>query len=129
MTKRTAFLVAAGLAVAALGGGAAYAWAQADSSAALRSSGQAGERVDGYMGVVGDAPANVRDQVQAINIKRRALYTKLAQQKGATIEEVAAAAGCKIIGERLGPGQFYNAGGGWTRLEGGQRPNLPSYCG
>ena len=127
MTKRTMILVAAGLTVAALGGGAAYAW-QADGSSSLRASGQAGEKADGYMGVVGDAPASVRDQVQAINIKRRALYTRIAQDRSATIEEVAAKTGCELI-ERLGAGQFYNAGGGWTKLESGQRPQLPSYCG
>ena len=126
MTKRTKLLIAAGLGLASLGGGVAYAWAQ-DASGSLKASGQVGEKVDGYLGVIGDAPASVRDQVQAINIKRRALYTKLAQQRGATIEEVAAKTGCELI-ERLGSGQFYDAGGGWTRHAGG-RPSLPAYCG
>lgn len=101
--------------------------ATAQDGGSIKAAGQAGEKIDGYLGVVGDAPPSVRDQVQAINIKRRALYTRLAQQRGATIEEVAAKTGCELI-ERLPAGQMYNTGGGWTRHDGG-RPQLPAYCG
>ena len=37
--------------------------------------GQVGEQADGYLGLVGSAPAALRAQVDAVNIKRRAYYT------------------------------------------------------
>src|SRR5690349_11813815 len=113
MTRRLKIILALGAAVAAGVAGAAYA--QADASAQLRASGQAGEQADGYMGVVGSAPANVRAQVEDVNIKRRAVYTDLAAKRGVKIEEAAAATACEIFATRVQPGQYYRLSDGVWR--------------
>ena len=132
MNRRTKLLFAAALSAAAVMGGAgvAYAMLQADNSAELRASGQAGEQADGYLGVVGSAPAAVRAQVDAVNIKRRAYYTQLASSRGAKIEEVAAATACEIFASRVQPGQYYRLPDGvWRQRQGSEPVPRPSYCG
>ena len=96
MNRRLKLILAAGIAIAAVAGGTgvAYAFFQ-DASAQLRASGKVGEQADGYLGLVGSAPADVRAKVDAINIQRRAYYTDLAAKRGAKIEEVAATTGCE----------------------------------
>ena len=113
------------LGVAALAAGAAVAQ---DASAQLRASGAVGEQADGYLGVVGDAPANVRDQVSAINIKRRAFYTDIARNRGATVQEVAVKTACELFQTKVQPGQHYRLPDGvWRKREGAIA--LPAYCG
>ena len=131
MTRRTKTILTAAVALAVLAGGAgaAYALAQGDAAASLRGSGQVGEQADGYLGVVGSAPAGVRAQVDSVNIKRRAYYTDLAARRGAKIEEVAATTGCELLRTKVAPGQFYRGtDGAWKKREGGPVP-LPAYCG
>ena len=129
MTRRMKLLIAAGLAAAMLAGGTAYAF-QGDAAAQLRASGQAGEQADGYLGLVGAAPAGVRQQMESVNIQRRAAYTQLASQRGATIEEVAAATACQLFSTRVGPGQYYRLPDGvWRRRNGNEPVPRPSHCG
>jgi uncharacterized protein YdbL (DUF1318 family) len=131
MNRRTKTVLAAGTAAAILVGGAgtAYAMFQADAAASLRASGQVGEQVDGYLGVVGSVPSSVRAQVDSINIQRRAYYTDLAAKRGAKIEEVAATTGCELLRTRVAVGQFYRGvDGAWKKREPGPVP-LPAYCG
>jgi uncharacterized protein len=129
MTRRTKLLIAAGLGLAMVAGGTAYAM-QADAAGSLRASGQAGEQADGYMGLVGSAPANIRAQVDQVNIERRAAYTRLASQRGATIEEVAAATACQLFASRVGPDQYYRLPDGvWRRRNGSEPVPRPSHCG
>ena len=112
------------LGVASLAAGAAAAQ---DASAQLRASGAAGEQSDGYLGLVGDAPAAVRDQVAAINIKRRAFYTDLARNRGATVQEVAVKTACELLENKVRPGQYYRLPDGvWRQREGAIA--LPAYC-
>lgn len=131
MNRRMKLMIAAGLGLAAAVGAASAAQAfQADDSAQLRASGKAGEQADGYMGVVGTASADVRAQVDAVNIKRRAYYTDLAAKRGAKIEEVAAATACEIFSMRVGPGQYYRLpGAAWAQRQGSAPVPRPSYCG
>jgi uncharacterized protein YdbL (DUF1318 family) len=132
MDRRLKLIFAAGIAVAAVvgGTGVAYAMMMQDASAALRSTGKAGEQSDGYLGVVGSADAALRAQVDNINIKRRAYYTELAARRGAKIEEVAAAAACEIFASRVQPGQYYRlADGVWRQREAGAPIPRPAYCG
>ena len=132
MSRRLKLILAAGIGIAAVvgGTGVAYAMLQADASASLRASGQAGEQADGYLGVVGSAGGDVRAQVDAVNIKRRAYYTDLAAKRGAKIEEVAAATACEIFASRVGPGQYYRlADGVWRQRDGSTPVPRPSYCG
>jgi len=130
MSRRMKIILAMGIAVATIAGGAGAAYAlQVDASAALRASGQAGEQADGYMGVVGSAGADLRAQVEAVNIKRRALYTDLAQKRGVKIEEAAASTACEIFKTRVQPGQYYRLTDGVWRKRDNTPVPLPSFCG
>ena len=53
---------------------------------AARANGQVGEKVDGYLGVVGSQPAAIEALVAELNIKRRANYTENAQAKNVTLQ-------------------------------------------
>jgi uncharacterized protein YdbL (DUF1318 family) len=117
-------LILAGLAVAA------PANAQRDPAYdAARQAGQVGEKMDGYLGVVGDQSASVRDLVSNINIRRRANYAERAQaaQPPATLQEYAFTQGCILIG-RLENGLKYQApDGSWETKNGTARrdPRCP----
>ncbi|MEY4238718.1 MAG: hypothetical protein RL339_1319 [Pseudomonadota bacterium] len=81
--------------------------------AAARSSGQVGEKVDGYLGFPTAPSAETRRLADDINIKRKAVYAERAQANGATIEEYAFSAGCQAIARTV-PGEKYQApDGSW----------------
>jgi len=121
--RRTTLLIAAAVAVAA------PASAQTPSVDAARRAGQVGERFDGYMGYVVTPSAMLRSQVDAINIRRRSLYTNLAARRGVSPYEVGLTAGCQLLA-RVGVGQAYMlADGAWRRRAPGQAASIPDYCG
>jgi len=94
-----------------------------------RAAGIIGERYDGYLGFVSTPPEALRKQVAAINIRRRALYSQLAQRKGVSTEEVGITAGCSTL-RRVGVGEAYLLGqSGWQRRGPGQAAPVPGYCG
>ena len=129
MSRRMKLILAAGIGLGAvLGTTTAYAFMQ-DASAELRASGQVGEQADGYLGLVGSAPAAVRAQVDSVNIKRRAYYTDLAARRGAKIEEVAATTACELFRTKVAQGQYYRLPDGvWRQRDSAPIP-LPGYCG
>jgi uncharacterized protein len=92
----------------------AIAPAQAGALEDAKAAGLVGERIDGYLGVVGsNAPADVVQLVEQINAERRAKYAEIAQKQGAPVEAVAQIAGKKLI-ERAGPGEYVmGADGQW----------------
>ena len=123
-------LLIAAMALAAAGASTGALALQADASAQLRASGQVGEQSDGYLGVVGSAPAELRARVDAVNIKRRAYYTDIASRRRAQIEEVGAATACEIFASRIAPGQYYRlADGVWRQRQGNAPVPRPGYCG
>ncbi len=130
MSRHLKLILAAGIGLGAvLGTTTAFAMMQ-DASAQLRASGQVGEQADGYLGLVGSAPAAVRAQVDAVNIKRRAYYTDLAAKRGAKIEEVAATTACELFRTKVAAGQYYRGtDGAWHQRDAGSAIPLPSYCG
>src|SRR3954451_25038287 len=130
MSRRLKLILAAGLGLAVVAGGAGAAYAfQADAAAELRASGQAGEQADGYIGAVGAGSGALRTQIEAINIKRRAYYTDLASKRGAKIEEVAATTACELFRTKVGQGQYYRLPDGvWRQRDSAPIP-LPGYCG
>ena len=90
--------------------------------------GSAGERYDGYMGVVGAGSPALRSAVGAINIQRRSLYSDLAARKSASPQEVGLTAGCQLLA-RVGVGQAYLLSDGtWRRRAPGAPPPVPDYC-
>lgn len=108
-------LLAVSLAALALTSGAVPALAQQrdPAYAAARAAGQVGEKMDGYLGIVGAETPELRRIVNDINIKRRALYSQRAQANKATLEEYALTAGCQAI-LATSPGEKYQApDGSW----------------
>lgn len=125
MTARALFIA---VLIAAGAGGSA----SAQDSAAIASAKAAsivGERFDGYLGYVTQPSGLVRAQVDAINIRRRALYTGLAERRGVAPQEVGITAGCFTLA-RVRVGESYMlVDGEWRRRGSGQPPPVPNYCG
>ena len=95
---------------------------------AAKRAGQIGERYDGYLGYVITPSAALRRQVDAVNIRRRSLYSTLAANKGVSPQEVGITAACSLL-RRISVGEYYLSGqGGWQRYAPGRSP-LPPYCG
>ena len=119
------------LVLAAAAGLAVPAFAPAQDPAtivAAKRAGQIGERYDGYIGYVITPSAALRRQVDAVNIRRRSLYSNLAARKGVSPQEVGITAACSLL-RRIGLGEYYLHGqGGWQRYAPGGSP-APSYCG
>jgi hypothetical protein len=104
------------------------AQAALDLSGAIRA-GVVGERFDGYMGYTAAVPRIVEQQVGAINIRRRTLYTGLAQRRGVTPQAAGIATGCQVLA-RIQVGETYMLTDGvWRRRAAGQPAPIPDYCG
>ena len=81
--------------------------------AAARAAGQVGEKVDGYLGVVGTQGPDIRRLVEDINIKRKAIYFQKAQEQKVTPDEYAFSTGC-INMSNVAAGEKYQApDGSW----------------
>jgi len=118
-------LLLAGLAVLASPGSTQ----ESASVAQARGAGLIGERFDGYLGFVTTPSEALRRQVNAINIRRRALYSNLARQKGATTEEVGITATCTLFSRIPVGGYYLTSDRGWLRRGAGQAAPRPAYCG
>ncbi len=92
------------------------------------AEGQVGEQADGYLGFKGTPSASLRDEVDAINIKRRAAYTGLAAQRGVTVKDVAATVGCETLEKRVATGRAYQLPDGVWRVKTAAPITLPAYC-
>lgn len=107
---------------------AAPAFAQRDPAYdAARSAGQVGEKMDGYLGIVGASNAALQRIVDDINIKRRAVYAEKARAANATLEEYALTAGCLAIA-RTSPGEKYQAPDGSWQTRSSAPPMRDSRC-
>lgn len=116
------------VAALALGGFATASWAQRDPAyEAARSSGKVGEKMDGYLDIVGASSPSLERMVKDINIKRRAVYAQRAQAASATLEEYALTAGCMAIA-RTSPGEKYQAPDGSWRTRTSAPPLRDSRC-
>ena len=113
---------------AALAAIALPAAAQTPVIDAARAEGRVGERFDGYLGLATAVSEQVRRQVSSVNIRRRSLYTDLAERRGVTIEGVGIAAGCELLA-KVRVGEVYMLSDGkWRRRGAGQPPPVPAYC-
>ncbi len=117
------------LAMAALHTAAPVAAQASGFAASARKAGQVGERFDGYLGYSAPPSAMLRAQVDAINIRRRSLYSSLAVRRGVTPQEVGIAAACELM-ERVAVGEAYLPSDGVWRRRGANEPApKPEYCG
>lgn len=125
LTKKFA-LAAAGVALAV--GGITAVQAQRDPAyESARSSGQVGEKMDGYLGIIGAENAALRRMVNDINIKRRAVYVNKAAAANATLEEYALTAGCIAIA-RTSAGEKYQAPDGSWQTRTSAPPRRDARC-
>jgi uncharacterized protein len=109
---RLALLAAAGALV--VGALAVPALAQRDPAyAAARANGSVGERVNGYLGIVGSATPELQRLVDDINNQRRQVYAERAQAEGATLEQYALTAGCLAITRTVAGEKYQAPDGSW----------------
>ena len=105
--------------------------AAAQSSPAIRAAkaaGQVGERYDGYLGYAAYLPAAARREVDAVNIRRRSHYSRLAASRGVSPQEVGITAGCVTL-QSVEVGEAYLlADNAWRRRAPGQSAPVPNYC-
>ena len=118
-------LLIVGVAILATPGGAQ----ESASVTEARRSGQIGERFDGYLGFVNMPSDSLRRQVNAINIRRRSLYSSLARQKGVSTQEVGITATCTLFSRIPIGGYYLTSDRGWLRRGVGQAAPRPAYCG
>lgn len=116
-----------GAALLGLTAGVATAEPRDPAYAAARAAGQVGEKMDGYLGVVGGGSPALRAMVDDLNIKRRAVYSQKAQAQRATVEEYAFTSGCLLIGQTA-PGEKYQAPDGSWQTRGGGAPQRDPRC-
>lgn len=113
---------------AALTMAAGTAHAQRDPAyEAARAAGKVGEKVDGYLGVVGSQGAEIEALVRDINIKRKAAYTSRASATGSTIEQFAFTTGCNLIANTKA-GEKYQAPDGSWQTRGSGPPQRDGRC-
>ena len=120
-------IIGVALVAATLAPVAAIAQGRDPAYAAARAAGQVGEKMDGYLGVVGTPGAQLRAVVDDINIKRKAAYAAKAQANGATIEEYALSSGCQLI-LNTQPGEKYQAPDGTWQTRTSAVPQRDSRC-
>lgn len=95
---------------------------------AARAAGQVGERYDGYLGYAAAPSDALRHSVDAVNIKRRALYSQLGAKRGVSPQDVGVTAGCELL-RRVAVGEAYLlADNQWRRRSVQEGPPVPSYC-
>ncbi len=123
--RRAVFL--AGALSLGLGTLAGPALARDPAYAAAKASGQVGEQMDGYLGIVSGSTPAIRAMVDDINIKRRAVYAEKAQAQHATIEEYAFTSGCVLISQTQ-PGEKYEAPGGVWKTRTTAPPDRDPRC-
>lgn len=79
-----------------------------------KASGKVGERADGYLGVVSSAPSELQAAVDEINIRRKAVYSRLAEQQNVSVSVIAALSGEKLMGKAAPGEKIMTASGSWT---------------
>ena len=119
------FALAVAIASLALWGPSGAAIAQDYVSA--KAAGLIGEKMDGYVAVVGAGTPELRRTVDDINIKRKAVYAEKAQAQHATVEEYAFTSGCLLIAKTK-PGEKYEAPDGSWQTRASAPPLRDSRC-
>ncbi len=107
---------------------AAPALAQRDPAySAARASGAVGEKADGYLGYPKAPSGATTALVKSLNIKRKAAYTRKAQQTNSTVEQFAFTSGCNLI-MRTTAGEKYQAPSGSWNTRSSSAPVRDSRC-
>lgn len=118
---------APGLAALFLSAAALTEPALAEDYNSAKAAGLIGERMDGYVGVVGAGTPELRRIADDTNIKRKAVYAEQAQSQHATVEEYAFTSGCLLIA-KTSPGMKYQAPDGSWKTRTTAPPLRDSRC-
>ncbi|MGD2132939.1 MAG: YdbL family protein [Maricaulaceae bacterium] len=104
------------ISIFALASSQAPAWA-AEALDGARASCEIGEQIDGYLGVVaGAAPsAQAIAEMQEINVRRRAVYARVARENGQPLDVVARLTGERQVVKAQDEGECYKDDGGWKQ--------------
>lgn len=90
--------------------------AQSLSLQQAQAQGLVGEQLDGYVGIVENAPG-VAQLVDQVNLQRRQLYRDIARKNNIPLNSVERLAAEKAI-SRAGSGEYVqDAGGNWIRKQ------------
>lgn len=128
MISKYRLAIGAAAAALALASVATPVMAQRDPAyAAARAAGQVGEKMDGYLGIVGAPTPELQAMVNDINNRRRAVYVQRAQAETATLEQYAFTAGCLAIAGTQ-PGEKYQAPDGSWQTRTAAPPQRASRC-
>ncbi|WP_115367548.1 YdbL family protein [Alteripontixanthobacter maritimus] len=118
-------MIAGALLVASL---SVPASAQRDPAyAQARAAGLVGEKMDGYLGIVGAETEELRRIVKHINAQRRSVYFERAKATGSTPEAYALTSGCQAIARTV-PGEKYQAPDGTWQDRTSAPPMRDSRC-
>ena len=91
-------------------------------------AGIVGQRFDGYLGFAATPTEALRREVNAVNIRRRSLYTGLAERRSVSVQVAGVAAGCTLL-SRVAVGETYMLQDGvWRRRAAGQPAPDPGHC-
>ena len=96
-----------------------------------RANGLIGEQADGFLGFVPGASisADLRGRVEQNNMQRRQLYTRRANERSVSVNEMAAAVACEVFSSRIAVGEKYrNQGGQWRQRTATAPVEMPSFC-
>ncbi len=107
------FMAVLAVSVTMIAVGASSAWSADIRSA--KASGQIGEQLNGYLGIISSAPGDVRTLVQQINQKRRAVYQNIASKNGTSLQAVEQMAAKKTISKTPHGQYIQSSSGGWVR--------------
>lgn len=124
MTMTRKIIAAIALAGATAGGVATMAQAQNAAVQQAVSQGVVGETMSGYLGFAQSPSAELRAQVDAINLARRSAYTRLAEERGVTRQQVATETACSVI-SGLAAGRAYQLQDGVWRTAGAGGVSVP----
>lgn len=108
LARRLAALV---VLIAALWAATGPAPAQQQPLDVYRASGVIAERFDGYVEIREASTPDARALVDEVNAKRRALYTRRAEESNVPVEEVGKLFATKIV-ETAPPGTYFRRPGG-----------------
>ena len=76
--------------------------------------GVVGERIDGYLGIIGGADAAVMRKVDEVKAGRRAAYANMAAREGVNISDVARITGERLVAAQPSGHYVYDDTGRWV---------------
>lgn len=82
---------------------------------AAKDAGRIGEQADGYLGAVTSLNATEQAAMDEINILRKSAYTKIARDKGVSVEDVAKLTAEKLVAKAPSGHMIRDGFGKWVK--------------